>query len=460
MRLVLGKLNRVRLPNLMREAVPYCTEVEAAVAYASDLELVEHCVKAGLSLTYYGLLDEDGEGVALPVLRRLHALSLRNVHCRLVCGYYHPKVIWWRGYGAYIGSANLTKRAWWQNVECGVFCTEDELAEQGLAEDLEVLFSHLEEVSTPLKDELLEALQALDQSASTRARQRRIEQLQHVLGALPKNQPLDRVPAKGVRPNRRKLKFIKEWNATLQTLRDLGNRLSQDGRRPVWLPKDRHVPVAVHCDQLLHAYYYAVVLRTDDEGRSVEKVENQFQENSAAPLAAFERAVEWWVQLKQPPYGEDTYILESAPSLTEAFSSANLPALTEERFCELALYVNSFRTHARQVQNSVYGLPPEHRESEEERTKRLARRVWTSRSVSGRTFPELLSFVLHGRAPATMEERIWVAVSQPEWMIEHFKLSSIGELVGWALPEQYPPRNNRTNKALRSLGFPVRLYHD
>lgn len=48
----------------------------------------------------------------MPVLRKLHA-----------------KVIWWRGYGVYVGSANLTSAAWYNNIEAGVFFSESEIAE-------------------------------------------------------------------------------------------------------------------------------------------------------------------------------------------------------------------------------------------------------------------------------------------------------------------------------------------
>lgn len=34
------------------------------------------------------------------------------------------------------GSANLTQQAWWQNIECGLWLTEDELEEQGLDDAL------------------------------------------------------------------------------------------------------------------------------------------------------------------------------------------------------------------------------------------------------------------------------------------------------------------------------------
>jgi hypothetical protein len=63
--------------------------------------------------------------------------------------------------------------------------------------------------------------------------------------------------------------------------------------------------------------------------------------------------------------------------------------------------------------------------------------------------------VLYGGTDDNVPERLWEAISVDAWRIEHFGISALGELVGWALPERYPPRNNRTSKSLRSLGFPV-----
>jgi hypothetical protein len=57
-----------------------------------------------------------------------------------------------------------------------------------------------------------------------------------------------------------------------------------------------------------------------------------------------------------------------------------------------------------------------------------------------------------------MPHRLWDATSAGEWRIEHLGMSALGEMVGWAAPESFPPRNNRTSKSLRSLGFPVAAY--
>lgn len=37
-------------------------------------------------------------------------------------------------------------------------------------------------------------------------------------------------------------------------------------------------------------------------------------------------------------------------------------------------------------------------------------------------------------------------------------MNSLGEIVGWAMPDRYPPRNGRSSRALRSLGFDVQVH--
>ena len=59
---------------------------------------------------------------------------------------FHPKVIWWGGYGAYIGSANLTDSGWLRNIECGLFISDPELIQHGLDLELERFFEQLEQL--------------------------------------------------------------------------------------------------------------------------------------------------------------------------------------------------------------------------------------------------------------------------------------------------------------------------
>ena len=47
----------------------------------------------------------------------------------------------------------------------------------------------------------------------------------------------------------------------------------------------------------------------------------------------------------------------------------------------------------------------------------------------------------------------------PNEKLLHIGLSTIGELVGWAMTDRYPPRNGRTSKALYALGYDVTIHN-
>lgn len=111
----------------MNASTGKCSRATAAVAYATQNNpFFEHCYDSKIFLDLYGLLDED-TAVAVPVLQRMLQAGPLAVNPRLVKGHSHSKIIWWHGFGAYIGSANLTSNAWLTNVECGVFFEEAEI---------------------------------------------------------------------------------------------------------------------------------------------------------------------------------------------------------------------------------------------------------------------------------------------------------------------------------------------
>lgn len=469
MRTILGKLNGELLLNLAIQAAPYCSSVDAAVAYAagSDHPLLKSCKEHQLRLNFFGLLDEDG-AVSLPFLKELLAWGPTRATVRLVYGNFHPKVIWWRGYGAYIGSANLTHKAWFNNVEAGVFFDEAELQESNVGSDLEDLFEHLAkpDASVPVTDETIAKLESLEQyrrsvSEQQKKLQKRFEEL---FGNLPQNKGLAVLPARGQgaqKENKRLKRFSAEWMATLQLMRGLAREFHALKRRPTWVDEDAHP--AIHFDQFLHAYYYDFVrggigIEEEDDLSGLEKVEDNFKRHRLDPQAALREAADWWAGLSTDSHGEEQFIREIAPSMQtrlsrEAVANMDLPAFTEA-----FRNVNAFRMHARQVKNAEFGLPKDHHESMDHRVDRLCAWLWSQRSASGRDVRQVLEFVLWGTSPTDMEERLWLGVWGEDFRLSHFGQSSLGEAVGWARPDDYPPRNNRTNKALRALGHDVKLF--
>jgi hypothetical protein len=90
--------------------------------------------------------------------------------------------------------------------------------------------------------------------------------------------------------------------------------------------------------------------------------------------------------------------------------------------------------------------------------KALAEFLFSRRSQNGSNVLQVIHYVLYGGTDETLPIRLWEATTDGPWRIEHLGISALGELVGWALPDKFPPRNNRTSKSLRSLGFPVAVH--
>lgn len=155
MRIIFDGFGVHSLKALHEEAIKArVTRIDAAVAFAGDEpQLFRPRPSGNLSITFLGRID----GVSPKLLRRL--LSNPSVRCRLVTTDFHAKVLHWHGFGAYVGSANLTWQAWERNVECGVFWTKGELEELKIRSELDALFASLTEASVPLTAKLVAAIE-------------------------------------------------------------------------------------------------------------------------------------------------------------------------------------------------------------------------------------------------------------------------------------------------------------
>lgn len=199
MKVVLGKLNDELLTNLAFRGGASSSEVHAAVAYAEGSEhaLLKACKEKGLKLTFYGLLDERG-AVGVPFLKELLSWGPSRAEVRLVKGNFHPKVIWWRGFGAYVGSANLTNNGWVNNVEAGMFLEEAELLSSGTASELDDLFLELQARSIAVTSEIVQRLERLARERCLLAEVENTlkEKFDKLFGDLPDNLGLSVVPPK------------------------------------------------------------------------------------------------------------------------------------------------------------------------------------------------------------------------------------------------------------------------
>src|SRR5690242_5139787 len=128
MKLILNGINGRFLREINDNAVSQTERVDAAVAYATKGSLLfDWCLEHDIPLRFWGRFDESVP-VGTQLLKTFLDQRSLNYSCKLVRSF-HSKVIWWHGYGAYIGSANLTDAAWYRNIEAGCFFTEAEMVD-------------------------------------------------------------------------------------------------------------------------------------------------------------------------------------------------------------------------------------------------------------------------------------------------------------------------------------------
>ena len=96
--------------------------------------------------------------------------------------------------------------------------------------------------------------------------------------------------------------------------------------------------------------------------------------------------------------------------------------------------------------------------TEAQRVKAFAELLFSQQNERGETVLDLLAFVLDGGTPNDIPARLFEVVHSSARRFPHFGNNQIAELAGWARPELCPPRNGRTSKGLRALGYNVRVY--
>lgn len=448
MRFVAGPLNKQLLQNLLIEVIDSCTRVRAAVAYANrdNLQLFEACARHLKPLEFFGRYDHT-VAVDPEVLKWFLDKASPNFDCKLVPDILHAKVIWWVDAGAYIGSANLSDRAWISNIEAGTFLSQDELVATGMEGELLRFFEGVDDRARPLTKEIYqEQLRLSTRRADLTKRDYEHERQFDKDRLLPRNEGLVFVDAKRT-SEKRFQKFDKDWNDTLQVMRSIAARVSAPGVKPDWI--DATVAPGVQADQFLHAYYYKQV---KDGNR--HPYEEFFARNEKNPELALREALEWWHAADFDHSFEERTIYEWSPRLRDLLARDRIRTLTEEEFVDAVSRVHAIRDHAIKQENEHLGLP-DRPQASDDKVEKFGEWLWRQRSREGRTALDLLNYVVWGTG--NVSARLWNAIRSDEWAIPHIGLSSLGEIVGWARPDEFPPRNMRTSKGLRALGYNVRI---
>jgi hypothetical protein len=359
--------------------------------------------------------------------------------------------LWWKGYGVYIGSANLSDRAWFANIEAGVFYSDKELLKSGLNIQLDIFFDTVREKAFDLTEERLQEIKDLKNKLNSIERQRTEIIKEHKKNSLiPEGKSLISID-KEQKDKQNFLNFSHEWNQALEYLRAIAERVSSDEFRPKWIPKE--APSGAQADQFLHAFYYN---RCFIDNKAAYN--QMFHKNSMNPEKALVEAMQWWRSAKFEHRNEEIMLFEWLPILQEKLSFKALNALTENDFIEICKRVHSIRDFSRRVSYRYLDLKkPDYTMSIDKRLPILAKKIFSSKNGT-RTVVNNLLYLLYDSSEKDVIKRLWNVAYDSNYKLPLTGISTFGEILGWAIPEKYPPRNGRTNKALRALGYDVKEY--
>jgi hypothetical protein len=432
-------------------ALKECDEVWAAVAYLDNAQakkglFLESCVDAHVPLKLYGRYDYSIP-VGTEVLKWFLDKKSPNYVCRLVSNYLHAKIIWYRPYGVYIGSANLTQRAWNKNLEAGIFMTQYEIEREGILSEIENYFTLIDENSHDLTQEIYDRTLELHKSFSKK--QKSIHDEFRDKSPLPDPDyidSLDGIKSRKDSSKRKKEAFLKEWYSALQHVRDIADRLVKD-YMPEWI--DKNASKSVIADQFLHAYY-----ETGRAGNEAKVHRIKHEENKSDPEKALINAMEWWKGLSESIHGVDEHIHEWAPKLKHYFSEDKIRNLSKEEFVDAMTMIHSFFNYARQATCLGKG------DNVTKRAQLLAAMAFNEHNDAGQNAMELFHYVLYEGDKSKIPDRIFEVCNDKDKKFPYIGLSTIGEVVGMAIPDDYPPRNGRTSKGLYALGYDVTVHTD
>lgn len=342
-----------------------------------------------MRLRFYGRYDTSLP-VALPVVEWFLDNNWRKtVTGSLVPDFYHPKVIWWKGRGAYIGSANLSHRAWHQNIEIGTFIDEVDLQASGMLEDLELIFNEIAARAYPIDSDLRNKMKALAGAIKkNRDAQSEFENEFEKHRWKPKGKPFE--SGKNSDQDKRLISLQRKRASAIVCMRRLGTLL--EANRPFWMPAS--TPLVLQVDQFLYAYGEQF---PPNKRRAPTEV---MAANGIRHEAALAEAVAWWVAGNYRYQKLQRQVDQIYQLVSTTFARHRVANLTKAEFIAAFTEIHAVGERARNRSNEdlgFKGLKPK----QPERLTRHAELIWNTRSEGGKSVLQLLEFVLwlDGAAP-------------------------------------------------------------
>lgn len=444
-----------KIPNTVKN-------ISAAIAYTQSDILVEACIENNIKLEWWGLFNSQ-ISTNLDIIKK--AIRSPNIKFYPFAKLFHPKVILFHGYGIYVGSHNMTDSAMYKNVEAGVFIDENDLTNEQKKEITD-FFADLKKKSIPATKDDIDRIEKY--ISVTKNEQKNKEKIQTGIDDIFKklfehlfilkqgsfDHPHGK--QKGDKESKQRLQFLQEWRE-VQNYLSIVQKHVQESKQPEWVSSAAETTIIT--DQLLHAYYYSYLLKGRREEKSVDVVNREYNKNKHNTEAAIDKAIKWWGTLDTAPQSEDVHINKWGPSNKEILSRLEERGLTEDEILIVLKQNHAARTHARQIKNRTFGLPDSFQTTEDNRVELYAKWLFKQKTQGVLGVNDVLRFLLFDKQKS-VEERVYECIYNSEYRLEHFGKSIVGELIGWGRPEITYLRNNRVNKALRSLGYDVQLFSE
>lgn len=458
MKLFFDYRTKRNLATLLKFIPENVEHIYAAIAFSYDDLLIKKCIEKKIHLEWWGLFNSD---VSTSIELIKMAIKSSFIKFYPFANNFHPKAIYFENYGLYIGSLNMTKNGLYNNVEAGVFIEENEITFE-MKSEIQSFFDFLRKKSIPISIDDLETLDEYIEEIKidrNEIQKKKAdiddlfdEKFQHLF--LLKAGVTDWEKTKKDTENKRKLLFLQEWRETQNFISIVHNEILKIYKKLSWVNEKADPKIVT--DQLLQSYYFDYVLRGKEEGKSIVKVNESYEQNKKDPLFAVEKAMNWWQENYIP---DEKTIYLWGPENKEILNAIKVRDIKYDEFHKVLSQNYAAVNHARQINNKFFNLPENFKTNLKERTEIFTKWLFEQKSLEKLNINEVLRYLLF-EDNIPLEERIYNTINNRKYRIERLGRSIVGELVGWCRTDITHIRNNRVNKALRCFGYDVRLFSD
>lgn len=417
--------------------------IRAAVAYTTKPDrLITLAKRRRVPLHLYTLLDGD-RFPPQRVLKQFIEQTGPGIQLFITRNYFHSKIYWFGGVGVYIGSANLTDQGWNSNIECGVWFDQDDILAQDLEAQLQPMFSVISERCTPALPEHMALIATIAEHRAEFSRHR--NEFETLAAKALISLPGQSSPIDATKGGSEKSAFINEWESTLGVLRKIVE-FSRTRPRPTWISPDAHA--AFVQDQATEHWYHENIRVVGQD-----QIETLHRRNENRSEAALNEVFSQWERLD--PQETTIFWTNQAPRLLQScLTPEALKEMNADRIETLLRHSHSMRETVRHLRRYTLASAGAVEYEMEDRYRPFAQILASARNVQGRDLGEVLQYVIWGDGETPRcAERVWNALHDPSWKFPYIAEHTLNELIGYARPDEFPPRNNRVRKTLRALGF-------